>query len=166
MRVFFSCWRAVCCADRAACGRELNVKETPDGFLSHYLPFQNHWSERFLTICSSVRVFGLQLQRRHGFAELAREQNRGKRHGNHVRDGLRHINAHGLIGHKLRHDIDERNEQHELAHDGHNDRARRISERDERHLAGDLDAEKHQNAAVESKRFRRKDDEPFIRRKD
>ena len=30
-------WCAVCRADCDACGRELNAKETPDGFLSHYL---------------------------------------------------------------------------------------------------------------------------------
>ena len=66
----------------------MNAKDTPDEFLSHYLPFRNHWSERFLTICSSVRVFGLQLQRRHGFVELAREQNRGERHGEQICDRL------------------------------------------------------------------------------
>ena len=40
---------AVCCADRVACGRELNAKETPDGFLSNYLPFRKRKSS-----CSSI----------------------------------------------------------------------------------------------------------------
>ena len=34
----FSFWRsAACCADCVAYGRELNAKETSDGFLSHYI---------------------------------------------------------------------------------------------------------------------------------
>ena len=43
MRVFLF-WCAVCDADCGACGRDLNAKETPDGFLSHYLPFRKYRS--------------------------------------------------------------------------------------------------------------------------
>ena len=95
-----------------------------------------------------------------------REQNGGKRDSNHVRNRLRHINAHDLIGNKLRHEINERNEQHELADDCHNNRAGGVSQRDKRHLAGNLDAEEHQHAAVNPKRLRREDDEVFIRCED
>ena len=41
LRVFLF-WCAVCRADCDACGRELNAKETPDGFLSHYFPFRKY----------------------------------------------------------------------------------------------------------------------------
>ena len=36
---FFIGASVVCFADRAACGRELNAKGTPDGFLSHFLEY-------------------------------------------------------------------------------------------------------------------------------
>ena len=49
-------------AQTVACGRELNAKETPDGFLSHFLPFRKdetscsstHFQHRLL-ICTLYR---------------------------------------------------------------------------------------------------------------
>lgn len=54
--------------------------------------------------------------------KLEREQHCRKCHGDDVRDRLRHVYSMSLVcGVDVRHDVDERNKQDELSHDGDDD---------------------------------------------
>ena len=94
------------------------------------------------------------------------EEQDGEGDGEEIGDGLRKIDAHGLVGRKHRRQIDQRQEQHELAHDGDDDRRLRIADGDERHLAGDLDAEHEEHAAVNAQRLSGEGDQCGIGRED
>lgn len=99
-------------------------------------------------------------------AKLRRKQDGGARDGNHVRDGLGQIHGGRLIGQQRRQQIDQRQQQHEFAQHGHDDRAQRAADGHERHLAGDLDAEQKQPRAIDAQHARREGDERRVRRED
>ena len=101
-----------------------------------------------------------------GFAKLRRKQDGRARDGNDVRDRLGQIHGRRLVGQQRRQQIDQRQEQHELAQHGHDDRAHRAADGHERHLAGDLDAEQEQARAVDAQHARREGDELRVRRED
>mgnify|MGYP002571870105 CR=1 FL=1 len=64
----------------------------------------------------------------------------------------------------MRQNEDQRNQQHKFAKDGYDDGARRVADRNKGHLAGNLNAEDEQRAAVDAKRFRREGQQLLIRR--
>ena len=99
-------------------------------------------------------------------AKLRRKQDGRARDGDHVRDGLGQIHGGRLIGQQRRQQIDQRQQQHEFAQHGHDDRAQRAADGHERHLACDLDAEQKQPRAIDAQHARREGDERRVRRED
>lgn len=99
-------------------------------------------------------------------AKLRRKQDGGARDGDHVRDGLGQIHGGRPVGQQRRQQIDQRQQQHEFAQHGHDDRAQRAADGHERHLAGDLDAEQKQPRAIDAQHARREGDERRVRRED
>ena len=71
------------------------------------------------------RLFRFDLPER--LFELEREQDCSKGHGDHVGDRLGKIDAHGGVArYKMRHDVDQGEQQHEFTHDRHDDRRGRM----------------------------------------
>ena len=66
----------------------------------------------------------------------------------------------------MRHNIDQRDQQYKLTDNSNNNRVYSLSKGGKGHLAGNLDAEEHQHAAVDAECLRGKDDKVFIWRED
>ena len=64
----------------------------------------------------------------------------------------------------MRQNEDQRNQQHELAQDGHDDGARRVADGNKRHLAGNLNTEDEQRAAIDAQRLGGEDQQLGVRR--
>ena len=79
---------------------------------------------------------------------MEHEEYRRKGHGEDVRDRLCGVNTDGAVADDMRHNINEGQEQNELPHHRNYDRRGRVSERNEGHLARDLDAEQDHSAKI------------------
>ena len=82
--------------------------------------------------------------------ESEEEQHRRKGHGQSVGYRLRHVDGGGLVGgEQHRHQVDQRQQQNELAHHGHNDGLFGFAQGGKGHLAGHLNTEQEQHRHIE-----------------
>ena len=94
------------------------------------------------------------------------KEDRRKGHCNDICRRLRKVNAHRLIAHKVRNQINKRQQQDKFSHDRNDNGARRVARRYKGHLASDLDTEYTHHTAVDPKRISCKIDQLGIGRKD
>ena len=118
------------------------------GFLHYELRITN--SSAFCLDGHTLRRFPL--DGAEGFAELEYEEDGGEGHGDDIRDGLGEVDAQGGVFDEMGDDVDEGQEQDELPYHRHDDRGGGVAQGDEGHLAGDLDTEDAQYAAVDAQR--------------
>ena len=100
------------------------------------------------------------------FAELREEQRRGHGHGDEIGDRLGEQDGGRLVFKQQRTDIDQRNEQNDLAQHGEKQRAFGVADGDKGLLAGELNAEQQRDRHIDAERGDGKGDERGVVIKD